>query len=95
MSTVKETGSLIPTLDASNLAYQFEWMKVHHPDVNEIFDIITGLEDISGSSYHPDTFKLIEKPGLENLEPVKYRVNDINRVSLVGVKIIHSDESKE
>lgn len=61
MSTVKETGSLIPTLDASNLAYQFEWMKVHHPDVNE------------GSSYHPDTFKLIERSGLDQLDPVKYK----------------------
>src|SRR3712207_1543064 len=37
---------------------------------NEIgfsFDGLSGLADISGGSYHPDTFKLVEKNSLEEM----------------------------
>ncbi|HEL1218364.1 hypothetical protein [Streptococcus equi] len=62
---------------------------------NEIgfsFDGLSGLADISGASYHPDTFKLVEKSGIEDLEPIMYRVRDIEKVSLKGIRIIHSAE---
>ncbi|HEL0623476.1 TPA: hypothetical protein TVL46_001722 [Streptococcus equi subsp. zooepidemicus] len=56
------------------------------------FDRLSGLKEISGSSYHPDTFKLVEKSGIEELEPIMYRVRDIEKVSLKGIRIIHSAE---
>ncbi|HEL0246643.1 TPA: hypothetical protein TUD09_000867 [Streptococcus equi subsp. zooepidemicus] len=56
------------------------------------FDRLSGLKEISGSSYHPDTFKLVEKSGIEDLDPIMYRVKDIEKVSLKGIRIIHSAE---
>ncbi|HEL1233821.1 TPA: hypothetical protein TVN83_001394 [Streptococcus equi subsp. zooepidemicus] len=56
------------------------------------FDRLSGLKEISGSSYHPDTFKLVEKSGIEELEPIMYRIRDIEKVSLKGIRIIHSAE---
>ncbi|HEL0614734.1 TPA: hypothetical protein TVN69_001434 [Streptococcus equi subsp. zooepidemicus] len=56
------------------------------------FDRLSGLKEISGSSYHPDTFKLVEKSGIEDLEPIMYRVRDIEKVSLKGIRIIYSAE---
>ncbi|HEK9098110.1 TPA: hypothetical protein SUB15_001191 [Streptococcus equi subsp. zooepidemicus] len=64
---------------------------------NEIgfsFDGLSGLADISGRSYHPDTFKLVEKNSLEEMGPVKYRIKDIEKVSLEGVAITYSHEKR-
>ena len=64
---------------------------------NEIgfsFDGLSGLADISGGSYHPDTFKLVEKNSLEEMEPVKYRIKEIEKVSLEGVAITYSHEER-
>ena len=35
MGTVQETGSLIPTLDASNLSYEFEKKRIINPNEEE------------------------------------------------------------
>ncbi|KIS10035.1 hypothetical protein [Streptococcus equi] len=59
------------------------------------FDRLSGLKEISSTSYHPDTFKLVEKSGIEELEPIMYRVKDIEKVSLKGIRIIHSAERGE
>ncbi|MEY8700171.1 hypothetical protein AALH12_03125 [Streptococcus ferus] len=40
MSTVSTTGSLIPSLDASNLAYQVERVRINFPDVDEVGDLL-------------------------------------------------------
>ncbi|HEL0443952.1 TPA: hypothetical protein TVS37_001842 [Streptococcus equi subsp. zooepidemicus] len=56
------------------------------------FNNLSGLKEISSTSYHPDTFKLVEKSGIEDLEPIMYRVRDIEKVSLKGIRIIHSAE---
>ncbi|HEL1218441.1 hypothetical protein [Streptococcus equi] len=64
---------------------------------NEIgfsFDGLSGLADISGRSYHPDTFKLVEKNSLEEMGPVKYRIKDIEKVSLERVAVTHSHEKR-
>ncbi|HEL0718527.1 TPA: hypothetical protein TUY07_001075 [Streptococcus equi subsp. zooepidemicus] len=64
---------------------------------NEIgfsFDGLSGLADISGASYHPDTFKLVEKNSLEEMGAVKYRIKDIEKVSLEGVAITYSHEER-
>ncbi|HEL0422699.1 TPA: hypothetical protein TUM42_000986 [Streptococcus equi subsp. zooepidemicus] len=64
---------------------------------NEIgfsFDGLSGLADISGRSYHPDTFKLVEKNSLEEMGPVKYRIKDIEKVSLERVAITYSHEKR-
>ncbi|HEL0568143.1 TPA: hypothetical protein TUT08_000622 [Streptococcus equi subsp. zooepidemicus] len=64
---------------------------------NEIgfsFDGLLGLADISGASYHPDTFKLVEKNSLEEMGAVKYRIKDIEKVSLEGVAITYSHEER-
>ncbi|HEL1215628.1 TPA: hypothetical protein TVL48_001719, partial [Streptococcus equi subsp. zooepidemicus] len=45
------------------------------------FNNLSGLKEISSTSYHPDTFKLVEKSGIEDLEPIMYRVRDIEKVS--------------
>lgn len=54
------------------------------------FDGLSGLKEISSTSYHPDTFKLVEKSGIEELEPIMYRVRDIEKVSLKGIRVTHS-----
>ncbi|HEK9981226.1 TPA: hypothetical protein TU158_002038 [Streptococcus equi subsp. zooepidemicus] len=54
------------------------------------FDRLSGLKEISSTSYHPDTFKLVEKSGIEELEPIMYRVRDIEKVSLKGIRVTHS-----
>ncbi|WP_154803665.1 hypothetical protein [Streptococcus equi] len=56
------------------------------------FNNLSGLKEISSTSYHPDTFKLVEKSGIEDLEPIMYRVRDIEKVSLKGIRVIHSAE---
>ncbi|ACG61519.1 hypothetical protein Sez_0141 [Streptococcus equi subsp. zooepidemicus MGCS10565] len=64
---------------------------------NEIgfsFDGLSGLADISGGSYHPDTFKLVEKNSLEEMGPVRYRIKDIEKVSLEGVAVTYSHEER-
>nr|WP_043031140.1 hypothetical protein [Streptococcus equi] len=64
---------------------------------NEIgfsFDGLSGLANISGRSYHPDTFKLVEKNSLEEMGPVRYRIKDIEKVSLEGVAITYSHEKR-
>ena len=38
MSTVTETGSLIPSLDAANLSYQAERVRINYPNVDRISD---------------------------------------------------------
>ncbi|HEK9985067.1 TPA: hypothetical protein TT553_001960, partial [Streptococcus equi subsp. zooepidemicus] len=58
------------------------------------FDGLSGLADISGRSYHPDTFKLVEKNSLEEMGPVKYRIKDIEKVSLERVAITYSHEKR-
>ncbi|HEK9990230.1 TPA: hypothetical protein TUW63_000441 [Streptococcus equi subsp. zooepidemicus] len=58
------------------------------------FDGLSGLADISGRSYHPDTFKLVEKNSLEEMGPVKYRIKDIEKVSLERVAVTHSHEKR-
>ncbi|HEL0665126.1 TPA: hypothetical protein TVG25_000352 [Streptococcus equi subsp. zooepidemicus] len=58
------------------------------------FDGLSGLADISGRSYHPDTFKLVEKNSLEEMGPVKYRIKDIEKVSLEGVAVTYSHEER-
>ncbi|MDI5917118.1 hypothetical protein QLT12_09425 [Streptococcus equi subsp. zooepidemicus] len=58
------------------------------------FDGLSGLADISGRSYHPDTFKLVEKNSLEEMGPVRYRIKDIEKVSLEGVAVTHSHEER-
>ncbi|EMB75450.1 hypothetical protein SMU44_09501, partial [Streptococcus mutans 11VS1] len=45
MSTATETGSLIPSLDASNLSYQFERVRINRPDVNKIGDLLDDVDD--------------------------------------------------
>ncbi|HEL1037072.1 TPA: hypothetical protein TVE81_001091 [Streptococcus equi subsp. zooepidemicus] len=58
------------------------------------FDGLSGLADISGRSYHPDTFKLVEKNSLEEMGPVKYRIKDIEKVSLERVAVTNSHEKR-
>ncbi|HEK9098441.1 TPA: hypothetical protein SUB15_001537 [Streptococcus equi subsp. zooepidemicus] len=58
------------------------------------FDGLSGLADISGGSYHPDTFKLVEKNSLEEMGPVRYRIKDIEKVSLEGVAVTYSHEER-
>ncbi|MCU9533534.1 hypothetical protein [Streptococcus sp. CSL10205-OR2] len=59
------------------------------------FDGLSGLEEIDGSTYHPDTFKLEEKPGFEDLPGARFRVEEIEKTSIEGIKIIHSKNQKE
>ncbi|MGT2772420.1 hypothetical protein [Streptococcus marimammalium] len=58
------------------------------------FDGLSSLEDISGRSYHPDTFKLVRKPGVENLSGARFRVEEIEKTSIEGIKIIYSNNQK-
>ncbi|HEL1119098.1 hypothetical protein [Streptococcus equi] len=58
------------------------------------FNNLSGLKEISSTSYHPDTFKLVEKNSLEEMEPVKYRIKDIEKVSLERVAITYSHEKR-
>ncbi|MFM1607202.1 DUF2974 domain-containing protein [Streptococcus mutans] len=44
MSTVTETGSLIPSLDASNLSYQFEKARINHPELKDAFDLLKEIK---------------------------------------------------
>ena len=64
--------------------------KTNHMSLS--FSDLSGLGGISDSSYHPDAFKLVEKPNVEEFQPVRYRVKDIEKVSLKSVKIIYSDK---
>ncbi|MGT2772421.1 hypothetical protein [Streptococcus marimammalium] len=63
--------------------------------VSFLFDSLSGLETLSGYNYHPDTFKLEESPGFEELLGPKFRLDSIEKTSLDGVKIIHSKNQKE
>ncbi|HEK9980733.1 TPA: hypothetical protein TUM56_001245 [Streptococcus equi subsp. zooepidemicus] len=58
------------------------------------FNNLSGLKEISSTSYHPDTFKLVEKNSLEEMGPVKYRIKDIEKVSLERVAITYSHEKR-
>lgn len=54
------------------------------------FSGIKGLEEISGSSYHPDTFKLVEKATTATKARIMDRVDEINTASLENVVVIYS-----
>jgi len=44
MGRVQETGSLIPSLDASNLSYEFEKERVVNPNEQKIFKVVDNVE---------------------------------------------------
>lgn len=52
MSTVTDTGSLIPTLDASNLTYQFERMKVKSSNITDTKQIIERIDRVKKIPYN-------------------------------------------
>ncbi|MCU9533540.1 hypothetical protein [Streptococcus sp. CSL10205-OR2] len=59
------------------------------------FDGLSGLEELDGRSYYPDTFKLVRKPGVENLPGARFRVDEIEQTSIEGIKITHSKKRNE
>lgn len=59
------------------------------------FNDLSGLEEISSSSYHPHTFKLTEKARAKELEPVKDRIEEIESVSLANVEVVYSYKKRE
>ncbi|MGT2772426.1 hypothetical protein [Streptococcus marimammalium] len=77
----KETGSwnIIVLINKSN-------------DISLSFDGLSGLEDFSGAVYSPETFKLIKKPEVENLPGASFRVDDIEKISLINIKITYSKD---
>ncbi|MCU9533537.1 hypothetical protein N7659_03235 [Streptococcus sp. CSL10205-OR2] len=58
------------------------------------FDNLEGLEAMSGSVHSPKTFKVIEKPEVEELPAIRYRVKDIEQTSLEGIIVIYSKDYK-
>ena len=44
MSTVQETGSLIPSLDGSNLSYEFEKERITNPNEKDISAVIMRID---------------------------------------------------
>lgn len=44
MGRVQETGSLIPSLDASNLSYEFEKERVVNPNEQKIFKVVDNVD---------------------------------------------------
>lgn len=59
------------------------------------FDELSGLEEISITSYHPDTFKLLESENLIAFPRIDDRLERIYQTSLEGVEVIYSEDSKE
>ncbi|MDG3132915.1 hypothetical protein MKL26_07790 [Streptococcus suis] len=59
------------------------------------FDDLSSLEKISVSSYHPNTFKLIESKNIIAYPRIDDRLEKIHQTSLKGVEIIYSENSKE
>ncbi|WP_373808760.1 hypothetical protein [Streptococcus ferus] len=57
MSTVSTTGSLIPSLDASNLAYQVERVRINFPDVDEVEDL---LEEVRHETAIPQNLSYVD-----------------------------------
>ncbi|MGT2772417.1 hypothetical protein [Streptococcus marimammalium] len=55
---------------------------------------LTGLEKIDGLTYHPEEFKLEKKPEIENLPPIRYRLESIQKTSLNGIAINYSKDYK-
>ena len=45
MSTVSTTGSLIPTLDASNLAYQVERVRINYSNIDRTSDCLRKVKE--------------------------------------------------
>ncbi|MGT2772424.1 hypothetical protein [Streptococcus marimammalium] len=58
------------------------------------FDGLSGIEELTDTGYYPETFKLEEKPGLEDLPGVRFRVEEIEQTSIEGIKIIYSKNQK-
>ena len=44
MGTVQETGSLIPSLDGSNLSYEFEKERITNPNEKDISAVIMRID---------------------------------------------------
>ncbi|MCU9533536.1 hypothetical protein [Streptococcus sp. CSL10205-OR2] len=55
---------------------------------------LTDIEKIDGLTYHPEEFKLEKNPEIENLPPIRYRVEDIEKISLEGITITYSKDYK-
>ena len=45
MSTVTETGSLIPSLDASNLSYQVERVRMNYPNIDNTRNLLKRVRE--------------------------------------------------
>ncbi len=58
------------------------------------FDGLSGLENITSSRYNPDTFKLEERPGIEDLPGTRFQADEIEKTSIEGIKIIYSNNQK-
>ncbi|MCU9533539.1 hypothetical protein N7659_03245 [Streptococcus sp. CSL10205-OR2] len=63
-------------------------------EISLAFDSLSSLEELSSSVYSSDTFQLIEKSEIKNLPAVRYRVEDIEKISLEGITITYSKDYK-
>ena len=57
MGRVQETGSLIPSLDASNLSYEFEKERVVNPNEQKIFKVV---ENVDSRKKVPDNLEYLD-----------------------------------
>ena len=57
MGRVQETGSLVPSLDASNLSYEFEKERVVNPNEQKIFKVV---ENVDSRKKVPDNLEYLD-----------------------------------